>query len=72
MDSCVVVEDVTTTGGSLLSACNEITQFGATVVQAITVVDRLQGAGELFAKAGIPFKSLVTIDDILYKQGGEK
>lgn len=64
-DRCVVIEDVATTGGSLLSACAELELWGATVVQAVVVVDRLQGAGEAFKKAGIPFKSLVTIQDIL-------
>jgi orotate phosphoribosyltransferase len=64
-DRCIVVEDVTTTGGSLLTAIDAVEAFGCSVVMAITVVDRLQGAdGALFTRS-IPFESLVTIKDIL-------
>lgn len=64
-DRCVVLEDVTTTGGSLMTAIDAVEAFGGKVVLAVTVVDRLQGARLAFLAKGIPFKSLVTIEDIL-------
>jgi len=63
-DRCVVVEDVTTSGGSAMDAVNEVVAFGAKVVQVVSVVDRLQGAEKLFAEANIPYKSLLTIRDL--------
>ncbi len=49
----VVVEDVTTTGGSALKAADALRQAGATVRDVVTVVDREEGATEAFASAGM-------------------
>ena len=61
-DRVILVEDVTTTGRSLLKALNEVQKI-AKVVEIISVVDRNQGASELFK--GIPFKSILNICQIL-------
>jgi len=63
-DTVVLVEDVTTTGGSLLKAINEV-QKVAKVTQVISVVDRNQGAYKLFEDMGVPFKSILNISQIL-------
>ena len=63
-DKVVLVEDVTTTGGSLLKAINEV-QKVAKVVQVVSVVDRNQGAYKLFEEKSIPFKSILNISQIL-------
>ncbi len=63
-DKVVLVEDVTTTGGSLLRAIEEV-QKAAEVVQVISVLDRNQGAHMLFKEKGIPFKSVLNITDII-------
>ena len=63
-DKCVVVEDVTTSGGSLMNAIANIQLFGCEVVRAVTLVDRQQGAEKLFERAGIPFSSLLRIEDL--------
>lgn len=63
-DRVVLLEDVTTTGSSVLSACEVVASVGARVVMAVTVVDRLQGAREALERIGIPFRSLLTIDDV--------
>ena len=60
----VVVEDVTTSGGSALQAIEAIRAADCTVVQVLSVLDRLAGASELFAKEGIPFKALLTLNDL--------
>lgn len=63
-DRVCLVEDVTTTGGSLLTAAERITEFGCKVALALTIVDRLEGAAEAFEKKQIPFKSILTIQDL--------
>lgn len=63
-DRAIVVEDVTTTGGSAMVAVNAVRAAGADVLQVISVVDRLQGAAKLFETLKIPFVALLTIDDL--------
>jgi orotate phosphoribosyltransferase len=60
----VIVEDVTTTGGSSLLAIDRATEFGLRVERVVTVIDRLAGAAEAFADRGIPLEPLVTIRDL--------
>jgi orotate phosphoribosyltransferase len=59
----VVVEDVTTTGGSALKAAEILKAEGAEIVRVITVVDRLDGAAETFANAGLTFTPILTLAD---------
>jgi len=59
----VIVEDVTTTGGSAVKAAETVRSEGAEVVGVVTVVDRLEGAGEAFAAAGLTLTPLLTLDD---------
>jgi len=60
----VIVEDVTTTGGSSLLAIDRVQEFGLIVERVVTVIDRLAGAKDAFAARGIPLESLVTIRDL--------
>jgi len=60
----VIVEDVTTTGGSSLLAIDRAQEFGLVVERVVTVIDRLAGAQAAFAARGIPLESLVTIRDL--------
>ncbi len=60
----VIVEDVTTTGGSSLLAIDRATEFGLQVERVVTVIDRLAGAAAAFAARGIPLEPLVTIRDL--------
>ncbi len=59
-----VVEDVTTTGESALQAVRAVQDIGCEVKVIISVLDRLEGARELFEKHNIPFHSLLTINDL--------
>jgi orotate phosphoribosyltransferase len=54
----VVVEDVTTTGGSALKAIAVLRETGATVQHVVTVVDREEGAAEALAAEGIALHAL--------------
>ncbi len=61
----VVLEDVTTTGGSALKAVEQLHQSTpCEVIAVITVVDREEGGAEAFAAAGIPFEALIRLSDI--------
>jgi len=60
----VIVEDVTTTGGSSLLAIDRVRDFGLVVERVVTVIDRLAGAAAAFAARGIPLDALVTIRDL--------
>jgi orotate phosphoribosyltransferase len=60
-----ILEDVTTTGGSAIQAVDVARAAGAEVVLVLSIVDRLEGAKESFAQAGVPFASLFTADDFL-------
>ncbi|HYZ41987.1 MAG TPA: orotate phosphoribosyltransferase [Stellaceae bacterium] len=59
----ILLEDVTTTGGSAMQVVDQTRQSGGTVVKVISVVDRLEGASETFLAAGIAFESLFTRRD---------
>jgi orotate phosphoribosyltransferase len=54
----VIVEDVTTTGGSALKAVEVVREAGGEVAFVFTMVDREEGAGETFKEAGLEFRSL--------------
>ena len=59
----VVVEDVTTTGGSAIKAAEQVRAEGAEVVGIVTVVDRQEGADEAFAAAGLRLTPILTLAD---------
>ncbi len=59
----VILEDVTTTGGSSMKAVEAVREDGGEVVMVLTVVDRLEGAAEPFDAAGVPFAALLTAAD---------
>ena len=59
----VILEDVTTTGGSSMKAIEAVRAEGAIIERAITVVDRLEGAAGTFKAAGVPFQALLTTAD---------
>ncbi|MEZ5774709.1 MAG: orotate phosphoribosyltransferase [Hyphomicrobiaceae bacterium] len=61
----VILEDVTTTGGSALKAAEAAKAEGASVVRVVTVLDRQEGASEAFAAAGLPFSPVLTAADFV-------
>ena len=62
-DNVIVVEDVSTTGGSLLKAIKAINENGGNVTRAFVVVDREEGAIEAFEKEGIKLEPLISVND---------
>jgi len=61
----VIVEDVTTTGGSAMQAVEAVRAEGAEVVLVLTMIDREEGASETFAAAGLPFRALYSASEFL-------
>ena len=61
-DRVAILDDVLTTGGSVISAIEAVEAAGATVERVVCIVDRLQGAREALAK--YDFRPLFTIDDL--------
>lgn len=61
-----MVEDVTTTGGSTLSAIEAVHAVApqAQIVSVLTIVDRLDGAADRYAAAGYPFSALLDRDSL--------
>ena len=62
-DNVIVVEDVTTTGGSLIKAIKAIQENGGNVTRAFVVVDRQEGAIDEFKKEGITLEPLISVDE---------
>ena len=63
--SLVILEDVTTTGGSTLKAVEKLRAAGYRVAGVIALVDRLEGGREAIEAAGLPFIALYTRRDFM-------
>jgi len=63
--TAIILEDVTTTGGSAMQAVDEVRAAGGTVALVLSILDRGEGAAELYAAAGVPFKSLFRAEEFL-------
>ena len=61
--NCLIVEDVTTTGGSAIKAIQAVREEGATVSHILTILDREEGAREAFAEIDVTLTSLFTKTD---------
>jgi orotate phosphoribosyltransferase len=61
----VIVEDVTTTGGSAIKAVDAVRDAGGEIALVFTMVDREEGAAENFAQAGLAFRSLYKASEFL-------
>jgi orotate phosphoribosyltransferase len=56
----VIVEDVTTTGGSSMKAVERAREEGLEVVGIVTLVDREEGARDAIEAAGLPLRAVFT------------
>ena len=59
----VVLEDVTTTGGSSLKAVAVLREAGATVERVVTLLDRQEGAQEAFDATKVRLDSILKASD---------
>lgn len=60
----VLIDDVATSGGSILLAADQIEAAGGAVRDAIVIVDRQQGAVEKLASRGLALHTLFTAADL--------
>lgn len=61
----LLVEDVTTSGGSAIYGIEALRAAGAHVDRVVTVVDREAGAREALAEMGVSLQALVRVSDLL-------
>lgn len=70
-DRALIVDDVLTSGGSLLKAIAAARQAGLVVSQALVIVDRKEQDGRArVEQEGVSLISLLTIDDLTQQQVG--
>ena len=60
----VLLEDVTTTGGSALKAAQRLIDMGCDVAACITILDRQEGGSDAFREAGISLTPLTLKSEI--------
>ena len=57
-DRVILVDDVITTGGAFLTAAERVAETGASVLEAVCVVDRQEGGREALQERGITLFAL--------------
>ncbi|MHB8280036.1 MAG: orotate phosphoribosyltransferase [Candidatus Humimicrobiaceae bacterium] len=68
-DKVLVVDDVVTTGDSIVNAIKRIEEYGCKVVKVISLVDRFEGGYENLKENGYTLESLFTAEDFGVKKG---
>lgn len=61
----LLIEDVTTSGGSAFYGIETLRAAGAQADRVVTVVDREQGAGEMLREHGVEIIPLVRVSELL-------
>ncbi len=64
-ERALVVDDVATTGGSILKAVEVLRSAGLKVDSAMVLVDREEGAEESLAREGISLRSLFRLSELV-------
>jgi len=69
-DKVLIVEDVITTGSSTINAITRAKLCGLKVMGVVVLIDRQEGGREAVEAIGIPFKALLTKEEIfsVYKE----
>lgn len=62
--SAVVVEDVVTTGSSVLEACEVVADAGGEILAVLVLVDRQEGGREAVEEKGLSVHALYTATDL--------
>tara|TARA_B100001105_G_C22378828_1_gene438654 strand:- start:63 stop:668 length:606 start_codon:yes stop_codon:yes gene_type:complete len=67
----VMIDDVATTGGSVVNAIKSLKEVNISIKDAYVIVNRMEGAKEALAELGVKMHSvldILQISEILYKQ----
>jgi orotate phosphoribosyltransferase len=59
----IIIDDVATTGKALIEAKIALDKIGVSIISALVIVDRCEGAEENLRKAGIKLNSIFKIKD---------
>ena len=62
--SCLIIDDLITGGGSILQTAATLTEAGLAVRDAVTVIDRQEGGRAALKQAGINLVSILTLEQI--------
>jgi orotate phosphoribosyltransferase len=65
-----ILDDVITSGESALIAAEAAESYRAEIVKVVAVVDRAQGASQIFQQRGYPFSALFSIGELLPAERG--
>jgi orotate phosphoribosyltransferase len=63
----LIIEDVATTGGTIVTTANRLRVKGAVVSETLVVVDRAEGAAKRLKDAGIKLIPMVSISELMKK-----
>ena len=69
---CLIIEDVVTSGKSILETAEPVTEVGLEITDAVVLLDREQGGKQLLAQKKIELHSLITISSMIYLLTEEK
>lgn len=61
----VLIEDVVSSGGALLESLGKLRADGIEPIAALCVIDRQAGGAEALRAAGLPFRALFNLDEVL-------
>mgnify|MGYP003872852477 CR=1 FL=1 len=61
----IIVDDVATTGGSIVRAVRELRNIGLNVKYAVVLVDREQGAVEKLKELNVELKPILKVSDLI-------
>ena len=64
-EQVVIVDDLTTTGGSKFEAIEKLTAAGLKVKDVVVLIDRQSGAKEALAQAGLALHAVFTLGEML-------
>lgn len=64
-DKCVIIEDVVTSGSSIIEVVGDLKNEGLEVVEALIIMDREQGGRDNLNKVGINIQSLFTLTEMM-------
>lgn len=61
----LVIDDLVTTGGSIISAVEALRRSGCTVEDALVLVDRLEGGKENLARSGVRLHAFADVKELV-------
>lgn len=62
--ACIIIEDVVTSGSSLLETIKDLEEAGLMIRHVVCVIDRQQGGKENLAQQGVELLNLLTLSEL--------